>query len=166
MIVGLLALLFVVSQSTPPPPAAVGCKAPEFTQFDFWLGEWEVFAPNGTRAGTNSITRDHGGCVLVERWTGTRGLNGSSFNIYTPATRKWHQVWVDNSGTLLQLEGEFVDGAMRMQGDGLTAKGAMLNRITWTPQGDGSVRQFWEISTDKGQTWQVSFDGVYRKARK
>ena len=167
MVVAVFALLVAMAQSATPPPAPPpACQATEFAQFDFWLGEWEVFAPKGNRAGSNSITRAHGGCVIFERWTGAGGMTGSSFNIYTPATRKWHQVWVDNSGTLLQLEGEFVDGAMRLQGQGLTAKGPMLNRITWTPRPDGTVRQFWEISTDNGKTWQSSFDGSYRKVAK
>ena len=154
--------LFVMAQAAPPP----ACQATEFSQFDFWIGEWEVLGPKGNRAGTNSISRTHGGCVVLEQWTNAAGGTGSSFNIYTPATRRWHQIWVDSGGSLLQLEGEFRDGSMRMQGMGLTAKGAMLNRITWTPHANGTVRQLWEISTDEGKTWQTSFDGSYRKAAK
>ncbi len=37
----------------------------------------------------------------------------------------------------------------------------ILNRITWSPQGDGSVRQLWETSNDGGETWSVAFDGRY-----
>jgi hypothetical protein len=158
-------LLSVLTGQTPPasPPA---CNGPEFTEFDFWIGEWEVFGPKGNRAGHNSISRAHGGCVVLERWAGNAGFTGSSFNIYTPATKKWHQIWVDSAGTLLQLDGEFRDGSMRMEGPGLTAKGATLNRITWTPRPDGTIRQLWEISTDSGKTWQASFDGTYRKSTK
>ena len=38
-----------------------------------------------------------------------------------------------------------------------------INRITWTPSPDGSVRQHWETSTDSGETWTTAFDGIYRK---
>ena len=38
------------------------------------------------------------------------------------------------------------------------------DRITWTPNGDGTVRQLWESSTDGGATWSVAFDGTYRHA--
>ena len=165
MLVVLVLLLALMAQPT-QPTRAPACQAAEFRQFDFWLGDWEVFTPGGSRAGTNSISRAYDDCVVLERWSGTGGLEGSSFNIYTPASRKWHQVWVDSSGTLLQLEGEFANGAMRLQGTGLTAKGPMLNRITWTPRSDGSVRQLWEISTDNGKTWQTSFDGSYRRTAK
>jgi hypothetical protein len=160
----LLLLTLSAQSATPPAPPPPACEASEHKQFDFWVGEWEVYGPKGNRAGTNSITRAHGGCVILERWTGAGGFSGSSFNIYTPATRRWHQLWVDSAGTLLQLEGEFRDGSMRLEGTGLTPKGPMFNRITWTPRNDGTLRQVWEISTDQGKTWQASFDGTYRKA--
>jgi hypothetical protein len=154
------------AQQNTAPRTASPCQAREFAQFDFWLGEWEVFNPKGARAGTNSITRIHGGCVIAEAWNGVGGVTGSSFNVYTPSTRKWHQVWVDSSGMLLQLEGEFSDGAMRLQGTGLTPKGITVNRVTWRPRPDGTVRQFWESSSDEGRSWQPVFDGVYRRIKK
>ncbi len=168
MIVHVLLLSLVMAQSATPPSKSPPspCSQPEFAQFDFWLGEWEVMNPKGIRAGTNSITRAHGGCVILEQWTGAGGVTGSSFNIYTPSTKKWHQIWVDNGGTLLQLEGQFSAGSMHLEGEGLTPKGSMRNRITWTPRPDGTIRQLWEISTDGGKTWQASFDGTYRKAAK
>jgi hypothetical protein len=155
-----------VAEQNVRPATAPPCQAPQFAQFDFWLGEWEVVNPKGVRAGTNSITRIHGGCVVAEAWQGAGGVTGSSFNMYTPSTRKWHQVWVDSSGMLLRLEGEFIGGAMRLQGTGLTPEGTTLNRVTWTPRPDGTVRQLWESSNDRGRSWQTVFDGMYRKIKR
>ena len=86
------------------------CTAPEYRQFDFWLGEWEVTS-NETPAGTNSIVATQGGCVLQENWQGAGpgGITGSSFNIYDRERQAWHQTWVDASGTLLLLDGGVVD---------------------------------------------------------
>ena len=39
----------------------------------------------------------------------------------------------------------------------------MLDRITWTPEDDGTVRQVWEVSTDAGESWSVIFDGRYQR---
>lgn len=36
-----------------------------------------------------------------------------------------------------------------------------LQRITWSVEPGGSVRQLWESSTDGGTTWTVAFDGRY-----
>ena len=41
--------------------------------------------------------------------------------------------------------------------------GRQLERITWTSNPDGTVRQHWEQSTDGGKTWTTAFDGLYRK---
>jgi hypothetical protein len=148
--------------STPPP----SCSDPAYRQFDFWIGDWNVTA-NDQPAGTNSIQPVHNGCALEENWqgAGAGGVSGSSLNIYDRANDRWHQTWVDGNGTLLQLDGGLVDGAMVLRGtrpaeDG---NGITTHRITWTPNADGSVRQLWEASRD-GQTWSVLFDGLYTRA--
>ena len=128
----------------------LACNTAEHRAFDFWVGQWRVES-RGKVAGHNTITKSHDGCVLEEHWLGAKGLKGSSFNVYDEATKKWHQTWVDSSGTLLVIDGGIVDGAMRM--------GNATNRITWTKLDGGCVRQLWEQSD--GKTWTVAFDGVY-----
>jgi hypothetical protein len=156
-------LLWLVAQPAPAPPPK--CDTPEHRQFDFWLGDWQVASPNGQVAGRNVITLELSNCVVHEHWTGAGGLTGESFNIWDRSGRRWHQTWVSSTGGLLLLDGEFRDGAMRMTGTSRGADGrAVLNRITWTPRADGSVRQFWETSTDEGRTWTSAFDGIYRRA--
>ena len=41
--------------------------------------------------------------------------------------------------------------------------GTTINRVTWTPNPDGSVRQHWQSSEDNGKTWSDVFDGLYVK---
>jgi hypothetical protein len=146
-----------------PPP----CTAPEHRQFDFWIGDWIVHDPSGKLVGENHITRLHNGCVLHENWTGRGGFTGSSLNAYDAERKKWHQTWVDGSGGVLTLDGEFADGRMTLDGRSAPdAQGVVtLQRITWTPLPDGRVRQLWQSSTDAGRTWTVAFDGYYSKVR-
>ena len=40
-------------------------------------------------------------------------------------------------------------------------RGAAINRITWPPRADGSVRQHWQTSSDDGASWTTVFDGLY-----
>lgn len=143
------------------PRKAAPCRAPEYRQFDFWVGRWQVTTPDGQVVGTNLITREHGGCVIRESWTGARGMTGTSLNIYTAATRRWHQSWVDSTGSLLLLDGEFRDGAMRLAGETFGPGGRQRSRITWTP--GERVRQLWETSSDGGKTWETIFDGMYQR---
>jgi hypothetical protein len=37
-----------------------------------------------------------------------------------------------------------------------------LVRMTYTPNADGSVRQYGRVSYDHGLTWEDSFDLIYR----
>ena len=143
--------------------AATACEAPAHRAFDFWLGEWQVRTPDGKLAGVNRIEREYGGCVLHERYTTGRGYSGESLNIYDTSRKRWHQTWVDTSGTLLLLEGDIRDGRMVLEGQ-TTGTDAQVtrHRITWTPNPDGSVRQFWESTDAKGE-WSTAFDGLYTR---
>ena len=155
-----------VEEDTLPEPVASQCTAPEYRQFDFWLGEWAVTA-NGAPAGSNVISPIQGGCALQENWRGAGAgdITGTSFNIYDREGGKWHQTWVDASGTLLQLDGGLVDGAMVLEGrrPAPGGNGDVLHRIAWTPNPDGTVRQLWEASQDGGKNWNVIFDGLYTR---
>ena len=140
------------------------CAAPEHRQFDFWLGNWKVADRDGKPEGTNDVTLEFGGCVLVEHWKGARGMTGSSFNAYDATRKVWHQTWVDDRGTLLLLEGGIAGGKMVLEGPGRGAKGeAVLNRISWERLPDGRVLQLWTVSSDGGATWATSFEGYYGK---
>jgi len=146
-----------------PSALAAACDASAFRQFDFWLGEWQVHTPDGKLAGTNRIERQYDGCVIHEHYTTDRGYSGESLNIYDEPRKVWHQTWVDNSGTLLSLEGQLVDGKMVLQGQSTGSDGLVTrHRISWTPNADGSVRQLWESTDAKGE-WSVAFNGMYTK---
>jgi hypothetical protein len=145
-----------------PPP----CAATAHRQFDFWLGQWEVRDPGGKVVGHNRIEAAHGGCALIEHWTSVNGVTGTSVNIYDRDRRRWHQTWVDSGGGLLQLDGTRSDAAMVLAGDAFDADApgqTSRQRVTWTPQPDGRVRQLWESSSDGGRTWTVVFDGLYAR---
>lgn len=136
---------------------------PEFRQFDFWLGDWSVTA-QGSKAGTNHIEKLEGGCLLLENWSSSLGGTGKSVNYYDAVKRKWIQVWVDSSGTSIQAEAVFRDGAMRFEGEHHYPDGRVeLFKMTFTPNEDGSVRQYIEQSKDAGETWYVWFDGLYER---
>ena len=162
----LLSLLLIAFVSLSPVMAQApdgSCSSEKAREFDFWVGEWDVYSGD-KKAGTNRIQPILGGCVLQETWSGSEGSAGSSFNFYNPQTKKWHQFWVWRRGTTLELAGSYRDGRMILEGRSEDGQGRkILNRITWFDLEDGTVRQHWEQSRDKGKTWQTSFDGLYRK---
>ena len=156
----------VVQQKKRPAP----CTREQHRQFDFWIGEWHVIDPSGKTVGHSNIEPRLNRCVIHEHWQGGGGSDGESFNLYIAATEQWEQFWVDNGGNRLHLKGGLVDWHMVLSGeqDKPDAQTGIVQRerITWTPNADGSVRQFWETSKDDGKTWEVSFDGLYRRVAK
>jgi hypothetical protein len=149
------------AQTNAPPPSP--CKSkPEYRQFDFWIGEWDVLNPQGQPAGTNSVQLILNDCVIFENWTGRGGGQGKSVNVYNSVKGKWQQTWVDGFGSVLELYGELVDGEMRFTGESLRRDGKkLLNRLTFSKLSPDKVRQFWQQSDDDGKTWTVAFDGTY-----
>jgi hypothetical protein len=146
-----------------PQPKAAPCSAPEYRQFDFWVGDWNVYVGDKL-AGTNLVHRILDGCVIMENWSGSLGGRGHSFNVYDSNTGKWEQTWVDNGGSVIHFYGTYADGKMALEGKGFGTKGEpVLSKLTFWNNGDGTVRQLWESSTDDGKTWAVMFDGLYKK---
>ena len=158
------AQIAVTPAPVPPPPA---CATPDHRAFDFWLGTWDVTA-KGQSAPTavNKITMQHRGCVIREEYTTKSGYTGMSMSFYDAAQKKWHQTWMGADGSALIIEGGLDDsGAMVLSNKNTPyyLQGTPINRVTWTPNADGSVRQHWQASQDDGKTWSDVFDGVYVK---
>lgn len=162
----LLIPLAALAQTPPPKPPA--CAAAEFHQFDFWIGDWNVTTPDGKPAGRNRISAVLGGCAIFEEWTGAGGTNGRSHSAWDPAYKRWNQYWVADDAGVLFLTGAMQGKSLVLSGDQRDAATGKLSpqRVTWTPNADGSVRQLWEGSSDGGKTWATVFDGLYRKAAK
>lgn len=158
----LLAALPPLSAQTappgPPPPPA------EARQFDFWIGDWEVFTPDGRPAGENRIERIAAGWGLLEHWSGPGGANGWSLNTWVPGKSQWRQFWVGLGGALELSGGLDAAGRMVLVGETVARDGRRLRqRITWTPEADGTVRQHWEQSAEETAGWKTVFDGRYRR---
>ncbi|NBC17654.1 MAG: hypothetical protein GVY18_10110 [Bacteroidetes bacterium] len=154
--------LAAVHAQDPPEDDPAPCSDDVYRQFDFWIGTWDVYNPKGERVGTNEITAIHGGCALREQWTSQGGGTGSSVNYYDPKAEAWNQLWVDGRGGIIDVDGQFADGAMRFEGVHIYPDGRVESyRMTFTPKDNGHVRQFIEQSKDDGETWYTWFDGLY-----
>jgi hypothetical protein len=147
------------------PQKPVPCRAPEYRQFDFWVGDWDVHSPNGPSVGHNLVTLEQGGCLIVEHWTSLSGEStGSSFNYFDLRDKKWHQLYIDNSGNagdFPAMAGNFIDGKMVLITDEVQTP---VFRWTWYRLGPDKVRQMAEESADGQKTWKIIWDSVYVKA--
>ena len=90
-------------------------ELPERRQFDFWLGTWDARWRGGR--GTNTITAELGGTVIMERFDGRPGtpLQGISVSVYDAAESIWRQAWVDSTGGYLDFTGGPIEGGMELR---------------------------------------------------
>ena len=138
---------------------------PRFGEFDFFLGDWELYTAAGVLAGTNHIEKVQRGCAITESWTGRSGRTGTSLTTLNPSTGDWGQLWMSDAGWRIWMEGRRTDeGTMVLAGpDSQLPNVATLARTTWTPNPDGSVGYQMEASSDAGKTWNITFQGVYKR---
>ena len=157
----------LAAQNSAPPgfPCRTG---PEFHQFDFWIGDWDVSpfqmppGPNLRVIGTNRVEPMLEHCAILENWTSGAGRSGKSINFYDRNRQQWRQVWVADAGGSLDYAGSFTDGAMRFEGWTLGSNCVrVLQKLTFFPIHRDTVRQLFETSTDSGKTWKPGFDGRY-----
>ena len=130
--------------------------------FDFWIGDWDVLAPDGRRAGRNVVTLEQDGFLLVEHWVAVGGREtGTSFNYFDRRDGCWHQLYLDNSGNagaFPELRGALEEGRMVLCSD---AAAPVRTRWSWTPLDGDRVRQLAEESRDQGVTWALRWDATY-----
>jgi len=152
------------SASQVPRPAS--CSSLEYHQFDFWIGDWDVFDVDQPEVKSAHVRVDPilDGCVLHEQYEDPAGAKGESFSIYDVTRGVWHQTWVTNHGRLLTIEGTFKEGEMVLSGADRTMDGKERRvRGVWKaiPRG---VRETAVTSLDGGKTWQPWFDLEFRAA--
>ena len=164
------AVLAQGGQTAPPP----NCSGAPHRQFDFWIGTWDVVSnpqapPSALQiSGTNIISAEYDGCVIVERWQGS-GFTGSSYNVYDRTRGEWHQTWVDSSGGLHHYRGGLKDGHMILHGEtplpgGARFAGRRTIRLTYSPLGADKMRQLGEALMADG-SWTVSYDLIYSRKK-
>lgn len=141
------------------------CRArAEHRGFDFWIGQWDVSAA-GQTAGSSDVRLILGDCVVFENWESAAGMSGKSFNFYDAGERHWRQIWVDDTGSVIEFTGQIVDGAMLYTATTRDPDSGEETRhkLTFTANEDGTVRQLWEQSAGSDGAWQVAFDGRYER---
>lgn len=141
---------------------------PHAREFDFWIGEWNVYQ-TGTNnyAGHSLIQLISGGCALLENWD-SQNSTGKSINFIDPVSNKWKQSWSGSytGGNQEFVDGEYKDSAMRFTFETTDAQGKkLIGRFIFFNEGPDQVRQFNETSADSGKTWTTNYDFTYKRKK-
>jgi hypothetical protein len=162
-------LIFLLSGSiclaqTPKP-----CSSPESSQFDFWIGEWNL-TWNDTMQGTNRIEKMFGNCTVHENFSDQRiGYLGESWSVYDSNYKQWKQTWVDNQGGYIALTGGMKADSMilstaeRTVPFKISSTGKMVSRMVFYNIKPNSFDWIWESSADGGLSWKPSWKIHYER---
>jgi ketosteroid isomerase-like protein len=143
-----------------------------YRQFDFWIGNWEVYDLKNNKAGDSKITSILNSCIIMEEWTSVNKQNGviyagKSFNTYNALSKQWQQTWVDNTGGSTQfLNGKFDENKIEFTSAPfqLAQDTMAIRRLTFYNQSSEKVRQHGEIMKNNGK-WRTEYDLDYRRKK-
>ena len=158
-LIGLAVLVSVPASAddTPPPP----CSTPEFSQFDFWVGNWDLKWEGGT--GTNFIEKKLNDCVIQENFDGGPFV-GMSVSTYSTKREQWEQTWVDNTGSYLDFTGGLVGDRMILSRESVDGEGNPIHhRMVFYDIEENSLNWDWESSPD-GKEWNLLWRIHYSRA--
>ena len=145
--------------TSPPAP----CTHTETSQFDFWLGEWDLTWPaeqtggrtGETAFGTNRIGRLFGRCAVEENFaTEDASFLGRSLSVYDSGSGMWRQTWVDNTGTYLLVSGSYDGEVMELRTAVVERDGeSIMQRMVFSEMKENSLHWEWQGSRDAGNHW-------------
>ena len=145
------------------------CNAAESSQFDFWVGEWNLTWADSLR-GNNRIEKIFGNCTIHENFSNPKSKYlGQSWSVYNPNYHQWQQTWVDNTGGYIALTGGMQGDSMvlttaeRVVPANLSPTGKMINRMVYYNIKKVSFDWVWEASTDGGLTWKANWKIRYER---
>ena len=141
------------------------CSAPEASQFDFWIGDWDL-TWNDTSHGTNSIHKIMGGCTVSENfYDPSMNYSGNSWSVFNPRLGIWQQTWVDNQGGYIALKGKFENGEMTLTTDTRKAPDGkdVIFRMVFYNIASNKFDWRWESTKDNGSTWKTNWLIHYKR---
>ncbi|EDP72046.1 Tetratricopeptide repeat protein [Flavobacteriales bacterium ALC-1] len=131
-----------------------------YRKFDFWLGEWDVFSQD-QKIAESSITMTNGDCGILENWRPNGSNGGNSISYFDTSDKKWKQNWVAGGSVSHYEEPEdYTNGNIQLIAKG---NGVWYKMIYTFDKVEDTVRQIMESSTDKGKTWTIVFNGLYKR---
>ena len=164
-LLSLVALLCFRATAQSPTP----CSSPKASQFDFWVGEWQL-SWNDTLRGTNKIEKMYGNCTIHESFSDPKSkFHGQSWSVYSEKRDVWEQTWVDSEGDYIALTGGMIGDSMilataeRTVPEKISPTGKVINRMVFYNIKKDSLDWRWEASTDGGKTWKNTWKIHYTR---
>ena len=147
------------------------CASPEASQFDFWLGDWNLTYSDTLHA-TNHIEKILNGCTVQENFNDPNAnYSGKSWSVYNKNYNMWEQTWVDTQGGYIHLTGGMIGDSMvlttaeRTVPANISPTGKLVNRMVFQNIKPDSFDWDWEASTDGGKNWKTNWHIHYDRKK-
>jgi len=130
---------------------------------DFWIGQWVASWDGGS--GTNSVTRELDGHVVLERFeaAGDERFSGMSVSVEDSAGT-FRQTWVDSAGSYWAfVGGAQPDGSFIFATPERVDAEHVFKRMVFSNIASDSFDWRWEFSAD-GESWQSRWAIRYTRA--
>jgi hypothetical protein len=156
-----------------PVLTAPPCDTPPHHQFDFWVGEWQVFdAATNQLVAFDRVEKHSEGCIVQQNMNfvtdmyrrpgATYRLAGMSVNRYDGEA--WLELWADNQWGAIAMRGSLDEHGSMVFKTIVPSRNRDL-KIVWEKQADGSVRILQYVTPTGAGKWQKYGDLIYRRNR-
>lgn len=138
-------------------------KSEEGNQFNFWIGNWDLFA-NGSKFGESKVDTLLDGFAIQEDFLEFPPDPFHSINIttYNTDAKQWEQTMVDNMGHHSFFAGKFIDGKISLVRNFKNKKGEdRMQRTTFYNISRDSFDWTFDASSDGGKSWNTFYTVHY-----
>ncbi|MDB6084184.1 MAG: hypothetical protein JWN43_2065 [Gammaproteobacteria bacterium] len=170
-----LALVAVLSsaQSRSVDSATAPCDTPQHHQFDFWVGDWQVFdAKTNQLVAFDHVEKHSHGCIVQQNLTMVTdlyrrqdvGYRMTGIGVNRFDGESWLELWADNQWGAIVLRGMPGAGKAMVLTTIIPSRNRDL-RLEWEKRPDGSVRALQYVAPTGSGKWELYGDLIYRPNR-
>jgi hypothetical protein len=174
-VLGLSGVTLAGDSPTPEPSAhaASPCDTPQHHQFDFWVGDWQVFEANSNQlVAFDRVEKHSQGCIVQQNLTFITDMfrrPGVGYRLAGIGVNRfdgegWLELWADNQWGAIVLRGKpDANGSMVLTSI-IPSRNRDL-RLVWEKRPDGSVRNLEYVAVAGSGKWEMYGDLIYRRNR-
>jgi hypothetical protein len=152
---------------------AAPCDTPQHHQFDYWVGDWQVFnADTKQLVAVDHVEKHSEGCIVQQNLTFITDLYrrpGVSYRLAGIGVNRfdgeaWLQMWADNQWGAIVLRGS-PDATGSMVFTSIIPSRNRDLKITYEKRADGTVRNVEYVAPAGSGKWEKYGDLIYRRNR-
>ena len=160
-------------RSWPADTASAPCDSPQHHQFDFWVGDWQVFdAKTNQLVAFDRVEKHSQGCIVQQNLTMLTdlyrrpgvGYRMTGIGVNRFDGERWLELWADNQWGAIALGGMPAAGKAMVLTTVIPSRNRDL-RLEWEKRADGSVRALQYVAPAGSGKWELYGDLIYRPNR-